>query len=95
MTGLLIFLGAALVASVAAVALSARYRHFDAVASFRGSSVTARTTTLLATPEEVTREKIASSHEYDVDDDLLDPRNAHHARWLEDRAHDDAANEDD
>ena len=77
MTGLFIFVGVALVLSVGAVALSARYRRFDPVVTYDHSSVfpTAQRT-MLATSEEVTREEL-SAQRYDAEDDLLDP---HHPR---------------
>ncbi len=78
MTGLFIFVGVALVLTVGAVALSARYRRFDPVVTFDGSSALphANPTTLIATPEEVTREAVSHQQHYDDEDDLLDP---HHA----------------
>ena len=77
MTGLFIFVGVALVLTVGAVALSARYRRFDPVVTFDEPSVFPHAqTTLLATPEEVTREAISHQQHYDDEDDLLDP---HHA----------------
>ncbi|MDE3083498.1 MAG: hypothetical protein KGJ39_08815 [Acidobacteriota bacterium] len=77
MTGLFIFVGVALLLTIGAVALSARYRRFDPVVTFGEPSVYPNIqTALLATPEEVTREAVSHEQHYDVEDDLLDP---HHA----------------
>ena len=96
MTGIVIFIGAALVMSVVAVVLSARYRRFDPVTTFSTASVVPQaSTTMLATPEEITREMVSSSNQYDDEDDLLDPRNDHHAQWTRDHASGDVAGTND
>ncbi|MHB8826413.1 MAG: hypothetical protein ACYC5Z_01955 [Acidimicrobiales bacterium] len=77
MTGLLIFVGVALALTIGAVALSARYRRFDPVVTFDEPSVFPHAQlTLLATPEEATREALNHHQHYDAEDDLLDP---HHS----------------
>jgi hypothetical protein len=84
-TGLFIFVGVALVLTVGAVALSARYRRFDPVVTFSEPSVYPHAqTTLLATPEEVTRERVSDHQHYDAEDDLLDPHHAPRATPPED-----------
>ena len=77
MTGLFIFVGVALLLTIGAVALSARYRRFDPVLTFGEPSAYPDVhTSLIATPEEVTREAVNHPQHYDAEDDLLDP---HHA----------------
>ncbi|HET9090514.1 MAG TPA: hypothetical protein VFN54_09540 [Acidimicrobiales bacterium] len=77
MTGLFIFVGVLFALTIGAVALSARYRRFDPVVTFDEPSVFPNAQmTLLATPEEVTRETLSDHQHYDAEDDLLDP---HHS----------------
>ncbi len=78
MTGLLIFVGVLFVFTIGAVALSARFRRFDPVVTFEEepSVYPNAQTTLLPTPEEVTREALSDRQHYDAEDDLLDP---HHS----------------
>ena len=90
MTYLFVFVGLALAASIAGTALSGHYRRYDRVTQVDGASqgtsavgqVRRGTVKLIATPEEVTRRHLAASQAYDAGDDLLDPRNPHHAQWF-------------
>ena len=87
MTGLFIFVGVAFLLTVGAVALSARYRRFDPVVTFDEPSVFPHAaTSLLATPDEVTREALSHLQHYDAADDLLDPHHAPRATPPQDGA---------
>ncbi|HUY43598.1 MAG TPA: DUF6479 family protein [Acidimicrobiales bacterium] len=64
-----------IVVVIAAVAFAARRRRFEDVARGAGRRLSIRRPApdMIPTPEEVTREAAEHAHEYDAQDDRLDP----------------------
>ena len=78
---------AVLAITVVAIAVSGKYRRFDAVGhpntDFLGhSGQNLDEIAMIPTDESVSEEAIFHSEAFDAADDLLDPHNAGHAKWV-------------